>query len=223
MMLAEVPLLITSAILPASGHLARLSSPEDRLTFTAEGIENWLKIVPNLQIVICDGSGYDLRQFARRLWPAATIEVLWFNNDTPKVSALGKGYGEGEIIAYALERSSTLRRHGGFMKCTSKYWISNFWAVQKNYQPTQFHIRRRENHQGGVEPTEVDTRFFFVEKNFHQSHLETAYQEVARDEGRFIEHVFLNRLLEAGDIERFQFPVKPKVNGVSGTSGVRRG
>lgn len=220
-MKSSPPLLITSAITPASSEIVELTSVEDRLNYTAEGINNWLRMLPELQIVICDGSNYDLQEFVNTQWPHASIEVLTFSNNSMKVSELGKGYGEGEISAYALKNSKILRRSKVFMKCTSKLWVNNIVEILQNNVSTQFHIKRRKNSQGLFVLTWVDTRFYIVEKRFYRRHLSRLYKTVNRKSKYYIEHAFLDRLTTLKSLPKIQFPIKPVICGVSGTSGRR--
>lgn len=214
------PLLITSAVRPASAELVELSSIDDRLAYTAEAITQWLKIFPDLHIVICDGSNFDLREFVLTQWPNASIEILFFLNDEEKVSQRGKGYGEGEIIAYALKHSKTLKRADRFMKCTSKLWVNDVEDLLEDCGPTQFHIRGRKTQEGIWVNTWVDTRFYIVQKNFYRRHLLNTYKNVHREQKFFLEHAFLEKLVSLSSLPHILFPRKPEIRGVSGTSGL---
>jgi hypothetical protein len=214
------PLLVTSAINVASAHLAKLTSVTDRLMYTAYGIDNWLRIVPNLKIVICDGSGYDLSSFVSQRWPGSRIEVLSFHNDAERVAALGKGFGEGQIIDYALENSRFLAEHNVFMKCTSKLWVSNFEAILTSCNVTRFNIRAKPIGEESRLFTWVDTRFYSVTKEFFGAYLAEAYKTVNRMEKHYIEHAYLEALIGAGVVNDVLFPKKPIIKGVSGSFGV---
>lgn len=214
------PLLITSAITVASEKLARLSSVNDRLKYAAEGIENWLSMVPELKIVLCDGSGYDLTSLVKQRWPGGQIEVLGFLNDSKAVSFLGKGFGEGQIVEYALKNSATLSSHDSFMKCTSKLWVSNFDFIRETCDKTRFNIETKRQGNNQLIYSRVDTRFYCVTKDFYATHLSEAYKSVSRLDKYHIEHAYLRCLLRAGVLNDFMFPTTPIVRGVSGSLGV---
>jgi hypothetical protein len=118
-------LLITSCV-SVSAPYVKLRDTHERLTLSLLSIENWLAICPNIRIVICDGSGYDFTEICRTKFPEAKIECLFFINNKEKVAELGKGFGEGEIIDYALDHSKYIEESDFFVKCTSKLWVNNF-------------------------------------------------------------------------------------------------
>lgn len=214
------PLLITSAVTVASNNLTRLSLVPDRLRYTADGIDNWLRIVPDLRIVICDGSGYDLNSFVSQRWPGSQIEVLSFLNDTEKVAVFGKGFGEGQIIDYALKNSRFLLEQDVFMKCTSKLWVSNFESIMTSCNGTRFNIRTKPTGAESRRFSWVDTRFYSVTKEFFATNLADAYKSVNRLEKHYIEHAYLDALISAGVVNDVLFPKKPIIKGVSGSFGV---
>lgn len=216
-------LLITAAINPASSHLAALHDPARRLAATVEAIDEWLLRLPTVRIVICDGSGFDFTQIARERWTHANIETLTFVNDVESVAKLGKGFGEGQIIDFALRKSRLLRRQKYFMKCTAKLWVGNIQHVLRDWtgENSFVNLRQRPSGEDAVMTGQVNTRFFIVDKNFYDMHLRDAYLSVDRRRGHFIEHEFGDRLLRLDDDKSLAFVTKPRIHGVSGTTGKR--
>ena len=111
-----VPILLTSSVkvMDSSG---KLNNPNLRIHYTIESISEWIKIDPSVQIVICDGSGFDFSDTVKNKFPLAKIECIFFDNDAEKIKIHGKGYGEGEIIRYALQHSHMLLKSDVFIKC----------------------------------------------------------------------------------------------------------
>ncbi len=201
----------------------RVSDHERRLEYTLEGIGEWVARVPELRIVVCDGSNVDLTSTIREKWPTSTIEVLHFQNNEKKVARFGKGFGEGQIIMFALKKSQLLRQAPVFMKCTGKLWVENFHEVLANIRRTNgFMIRWRADEHGQRKPFWVDTRFFVVEKTFFRKHLASAYRDVDIRAGHYIEHVYAERLGKISAVRKLRFVVKPEIHGVSGSTGQRR-
>lgn len=214
-------LLLTSSVF-VSAPFVELSDPKKRAELTFESIRQWIRIAGDLNIVICDGSGYDFTKGVAEKFPQAKIECISFKNDAESVSAFGKGYGEGEIINYALEHSEFLRRSDYFVKCTSKLWVKNFPAIfnrWNNIFQCQFGLEKPKSIRN-AKPHIVDTRFYIIKKSYYIDLFSNAYKNVRDQEGYYLENCFrdeiLNRRLRASDI---LFPIPPLIEGVAGTSG----
>ena len=109
------PVLLTSCVI-VSDHSVSLKDPDSRVRLTTDSIEKWLAVSPDLRLVICDGSNFDFSKIVLKKFPNANIECLFFQNNKELVGIHGKGYGEGEIVNYALENSSYLNESDFFAK-----------------------------------------------------------------------------------------------------------
>ena len=203
-----------------SDHSVSLKDKDSRIGLTLESIGKWLAISPDLRLVICDGSNYDLSGIARERFPDANIECLFFQNDADMVRLYGKGYGEGEIVNYAIANSAYLRESDYFAKCTAKLWVDNFldcvagwngscllkgyFADVFSFKPTRFDY--------------IDTRFYLVSKTFYSKYLSTTYLNVGGERGLSLEHCFRDVIIENG-IHKILFSVPPVICGVGGGTG----
>ena len=176
-----------------------------------------------MRIVICDGSGFDFTEVVRERWPHANIETLTFVNDIESVAKLGKGFGEGQIIDFALRNSRLMRRQKHFMKCTAKLWVGNIRHVLRDWTGDNNFVNLRKDPSGdnAMRTGKVNTRFFIVGRKFFDMHLRDAYLAVDRRRGHFIEHEFGDRLVRLNSNSSFAFATKPRIHGVSGTTGRR--
>src|SRR5512137_146085 len=95
---SSTPTLLLTSCVHVSAPFVELSDPAKRVELTLKSIKQWLKIAGNLNVVICDGSGYDFTKDVAEWFPQARIECISFKNNTELVLAYGKGYGEGEIV-----------------------------------------------------------------------------------------------------------------------------
>jgi hypothetical protein len=214
-------LLLTSCVYP-SAPFVELADPTERIELTLESIRQWIKIARNLNIVICDGSGYDFTQSVAERFPGAKIECINFKNDAEAVLKFGKGYGEGEIVEYALENSEYLRRSDYFLKCTSKLWVKNLPEILKHWNgifQCQFGLEKPKTIKS-AKPSSVDTRFYIVKKRYYIDYFLHAYKNVNDHGGYYLEHTFrdviLDNRLRASSI---LFPIPPLIEGVAGTTG----
>lgn len=214
-------LLLTSSVI-VSAPFVKLSDPTKRVELTLESIKQWIRIAGDLNIVICDGSGYDFSNDVAERFPQAKIECISFKNDTEAVLAYGKGYGEGEIINYALTHSEYLRCSDYFVKCTSKLWVKNFPTIFNRWNSIfqcQFGLEKPKSIRN-AKPHIVDTRFYIIKKDFYIEHFGNAYKNVRDQDGYYLENCFkdviLNKKFLASSILFFTTPL---IMGVAGTSG----
>ncbi|MBQ0958349.1 hypothetical protein KAK06_05210 [Ideonella sp. 4Y11] len=216
---SPLPLLITTSVV-ANAPRTAVAATEERLALTLEGLERWLRLRPELAYVVCDGSGFDLREqvddLCRRVAPSASVEVLHFVNDQSQVQRRGKGFGEGEIVQFALAHGRTLQGATRFAKCTGKLWISNLAAVEawNRQQPASFDYR------GRLRPVLLDTRFYLCDLAFYRDRLATAHHQVDEPAGVNLEHCFA-RALATEPLFRYAMLPPPIIHGVSGSMGVR--
>src|SRR6267143_669388 len=111
------PVLLTSSVV-VMDHSVTLKDPGQRVNYTLDSIEKWLNVSADIRLVICDGSGYDFSEIVKKRFPERRIECLFFENNKQLVERHGKGFGEGEIIKYALRHSLFIKEADWFAKCT---------------------------------------------------------------------------------------------------------
>jgi hypothetical protein len=214
----NIPVLITSVAQPIAPFVA-MADPAKRIHSTIESLKHWALISPGLDIIICDGSGYDFQELISSipLLKTLNIEVLHFFNDLELVKNKGKGYGEGEIIAYALNHSEILNKHDTFSKCTAKYWVNNYqecvYGHQKNISIEKYYDSRYS-----LKFQACDTRFYIVAKDFYLTKLVNSHKAINDFESCFLENVFARDLI-LSEIVGTEFKIKPLIYGMSGTTG----
>lgn len=213
------PLLITSCIQP-SAPLTALSDPSERLKYTIKAIKIWLNQYHDIQLVICDGSGFNFAPILQGEFPKNNVECLFFENNKVAVSKYGKGYGEGEIVNYALEHSQILKSSNYFAKITSKLWVKNIDEYLQSWDgrflaSLQFQLSEDRN---SVTLETVDTRFYVAEKSFYLEYLADAHLNVRDLEAYYLEHSFKDHLLKGG-VARFGAASPIIIEGTSGSSG----
>jgi hypothetical protein len=213
-------LLITSCVVIADDDVV-LRDPKDRIKHTVEAIEHWIKIAPNLPIVICDGSNYDFSVILKDKFPHQDFECFYFQNSIEKVKVQGKGYGEGEIIEYALEHSELLKKSKFFIKCTGKLWVENFAECLEVFKGNFRASAYFKNAFSLLKETKfeyIDTRFFISSIDFYKMNLLRSYEQVGLTNKLSIEHVFKNILLKE-KLKGFLLTTHPVICGVGGGNG----
>jgi hypothetical protein len=166
---SEIPVLLTSSVIAHDTGVA-LSDTNERTRLAMESIAQWLKIDASLHLVLCDGSNFDFSDLVKTAFPAAHIECLHFENPQSLVKLHGRGYGEGEIVRYAVNHSRYIAQADCFAKCTSKLWVENYtqciqyWNGQllcKGVFKNVFSISRKTQFDY------IDTRFYVSKKSLY--------------------------------------------------------
>lgn len=213
------PILLTSSVIPHD-KTVKLIDPHARINYMIESIREWLKIAPCSKYVICDGSNFNFEEIIRKEFPNASIECLFFLNDQRLIEVRGKGYGEGEIIKYALEYSHTLKESDVFVKCTGKLWVANYFQCIKNFTG-DFLCQAYFKDVLSFKNTSlkyVDTRFYIFKKYFYKKYFLNAHDHLSIELGYGIEESFRDIVLK-NSFQKFLFDMTPRIYGVGGGSG----
>lgn len=216
----RIPILLTSSVVAYDTGVS-LRDTEERVRLALESVREWLKLDPTLPIVLCDGSNHDFSEAVREHFPDATIECLPFSNNQELVRQYGRGYGEGEIVRYALNNSSLIAEAGCFAKCTSKLWVANFrecaatWNNRLLLKGVFLHVF------SPFRPTEfsyIDTRFYIASCALYRQYFEYAHHHIRKNDGHGLEECFRDIFL-ANSLGRVLLAVPPVICGVGGGTG----
>ena len=213
------PILLTSSVI-AMDSTVLLKDKSSRIFHTLEALKKWGNIAPNSKFVLCDGSGYDFTKVINEELPNLHVECLNFLNDEKLVKVRGKGFGEGEIIQYALAHSQYLRESEWFAKCTAKLWVDNFQACLQEWNG-QFLCKAYFSDVFSFKKTSlkyIDTRFYLIEKSFYEINFSEIHKRLEIDSGEGIEEKFLE-VASSKKMKKFLFKNFPVVSGVGGGSG----
>jgi hypothetical protein len=217
-------LLITSSVY-SSAPFTVVNSSEVREKQLFISLREWLTNYLEVKLVVCDGSGFNFHAcnlLASLGDSISRVEFLTFKNDSDKVNELGKGYGEGEIIHYALKNSHFLQGEDYFYKVTGRLFIKNadcilnskkydlICALNFEYKSFIFPVRCES----------MDTRFYGIRKEYYSEHFINLYKDVNDKEGIFLEHVFLRKFKSLLYAENnIKFWNNFEFFGVSGSTG----
>ena len=217
MTLSSVPVLLTSSIVPQDLNV-RLKDPEVRLQHAIESISFWLSLRPTPPIVLCDGSGFNFKSIISSTFPDSDIECLSFENDVESVKKYGRGFGEGEIVRYAIANSQKIRDSKCFTKCTSKLWVDNYYDLCSQWNGT---LLLQGVFKNSINPFKkcvisyIDTRFYIISVDAYKSFFESAHLSIDKPSKFGLEDVFLERVL-LYDIQEALTTVVPTICGVGG-------
>lgn len=218
----KIPILLTSSVV-AYDTSVELTDTQLRTQLTIESIYEWLKIDANLRIVICDGSNYDFSPEIRNKFPNSFIECLHFENNQQLVYEYGRGFGEGEIVKYAINHSKFINEFDCFAKCSAKLWVANFvkcaedWNGQPRFKAAFIKIFSPFQ-KASLEY--IDTRFYIVSLSYYRIQLENAHRAIKLDIGYGLEQSFRD-VLFVRKLKHYLFNLPPIICGVGGGTGSR--
>ena len=216
----NIPVLLTSSVIAHDTRVA-LTNTEERLEFALESVAQWLKLYPQINLVLCDGSNFDFSRVVAQRFPMASIECVFFENDQNAVRQYGRGYGEGEIVRFAIAHSRLIRRAGAFAKCTSKLWVRNYDECLAEWNGI-FLCKAVFDHVFSPFKTTtlsyIDTRFYIASLPYYQQHFESAHQRINVDAGKGLEDCYLEAFC-SGHLSGVLLNTPPVIDGVGGGIG----
>lgn len=217
----SIPILLTSSVI-AYDTSVRLIDSEKRTTLALESIKEWLAIDPGMQIVLCDGSGFDFSSLITKVFPNSLIECIFFENDKNMVMKYGRGFGEGEIVKYALAHSELISKANCFAKCTSKLWVRNYHECLSEWNDNLLFKGVFINAFSPFKPVElkyIDTRFYIAKTTVYKKIFENVHLGIDRDIGYGLEECF-HEAIQKNKVKTCLFNTPPIICGVGGGTGV---
>lgn len=217
----EYCLLVTGCISPASDMKnLTIQNIEERYKQYIDALTFYITKTKVKNIVYCDNSNYGVNKEISRIARQydKNFEWLSFTGDSKSAAKYGKGYGEGEIIEYALLNSKIIKTCSVLVKVTGRLKVLNIDSIiQYSYGKNHFfYITNR------FDKKFIDTRFYIISKNDYINNFMKQYKNVCDGENNFLEHVFAKTIIE-GKIDYRHFILEPNISGFSGTNGKEYG
>ena len=213
----DIILLMTACINPINSYdTLVIKSIDERLQQYLEALHFYIEDTSIQNIVFCDNSNYMTTQKAKMQNIAKqkgkSFEWLTYEG-TAKTALYGKGYGEGEIIEWALKHSKILKSNDYFLKVTGRLIVSNIDDIIKHMDIRKnYFIGDMYNSYKGI-----DTRFFGCTNMFYKEVLLDAYKTCNDKKGKIIEKEFYSILYHNYKI--YGFKCYPSIIGCSAGSG----
>ncbi|WP_051525996.1 hypothetical protein [Butyrivibrio proteoclasticus] len=210
---SDVCILITGCMFPQKNiNKLSLIDSEERKRQYLNSIEYYLLKTKYKKIVYCDNSSakpFDNLYFlATQL--SKEFEWISFQGNEEMVLSKGKGYGEGEIIDYALNHSKILARCDCFIKVTGRLVIDNIdWFLYLNKKYTYFDVHKQL----------IDTRCYLTNIRIFKERFMHVYERVDDNNKYYLEHVFFESYMKNNNLLRI-IPFYLNIEGQSGSMGI---
>ena len=216
MNLPENIVVLTATIDPSVGNVhVVLSDKLERLNQYLENIKNLILKSDFNRIVFCENSHYQhdyssLATLAQN--HGKELEILSFMGSNDIIKVKGKGYGEGEILNYAINNSAYLKSNSTtFYKLTGRIYVDNVNKILADSHHDNIFIR------WDIKKKEVDTRFFKAQVGFYKENLYRLLDSCDERTGISIEEVYFNVL--KGNSGIYSFTSYPVIRGMCASLG----
>lgn len=206
------PLLVHTAVFPKAPFM-QMQNHERRVLETIRALREWFRLIPNLRLVIIDGSGFDWSSQMTKCFPDKEVECLSHVNNRDMVERFGGGYGESETLNYAISNSLTLKKHPIFMKCTGKYWVENIRDISKNDLMGTFKCKAIFKIMDW-KLLYINTVFYVANVEQYTQNFTETYKYINDHNGNDIEHVMAQLILK-NKMKAYQLGFIPKIRGWS--------
>lgn len=213
-------LLITGSIDISNKNIpfTQLKDSNERLKQYLDSIDYAIKNYHTIQkIVFAENTNfkYDytkLKELAKKY--GKELETISFEGNIKETSIHGKGYGEIEIINYALKHSELINTSDIFIKLTGRIKVSNFdFVILSSYENNSFYYVSRAN------PPYIETIIYKIEKNLFINHFSEIGTEVSDKDGFYLEHAFLKKIESLKEHYNFgSFRIYRFLRGISGST-----
>lgn len=215
-------LILTATVHPADGVFGlTVSDAAERCRQYKEALQYYIENIPGINIVFCDNSDMDISQFddmvKLSLENNCRLEILSFKGDVQETLKKGKGYGESEIITYALRHSKLVKEDKDkfFVKVTGRLILTNLAKMMPRFNNFIIYINTSID---GYNRTIADTRAFAMNTDYYSMLFETAGRHVDDQNGLFLEKIYYDTIRKYTMPTR-NMPYYPRIIGVSGSSG----
>lgn len=212
--LDKVCLIITGTIFPAKDiYMLAVKDPYERREQYRKCIRFFIEQSKVRNIVFCENSGASIDEELLELSRVYGKKFEWlsFSGDSMQVAEKGKGFGEGEIMNYALSHSAILKKCNYIIKVTGRLIVYNInfllriAKINENY----FKIEAEKN---------IDTRFYMIDKQVYINNLQYAFLRVDDRNDYYLENSFYDSVYKK--IKYCEFPIALDIGGISGSTGI---
>ena len=214
--MSKLCLLLTACVNPDGMIFTELQNPEIRKRQYIKALQFYLKET-DFPIVFVENSGTDFSLLFKNYIDSGRLEFLCFNGNNYDRSR-GKGYGEANIIEYALQNSSIIAECNYVAKITGRLIIHNI----QDLIPVFFIPCKRLlfcDLSRGNEPF-IRSMIFCADKAVLHDLCIAVKFSVNDSKGIYFEHI-LYKIFVTKNVKSFPFAKIPIIEGDSASRGYR--
>lgn len=205
-------LLLTACINPGDMTQTILKDNNERLGQYKNALDFYLRVT-NHPIVFVENSGTDISETYYSSIESGRLEILVFNGNQEKKK--GKGYGEANIIEYALYNSSFIKEDSYIIKITGRLIVENINEIINHRFPFQKDDSIVCSFNSDFKF--ADSRIFCAPTSFLKAFVKHK-KEIDDNQNIYFEHILSQRVL-IDNASIYPFWIEPSILGVSGSTG----
>lgn len=206
-------ILLTACINPDGMAFTKLTDPDERKKQYINAI-NYYVSNTTLPIVFVENSNTDISLLFDATIRSGRLEMFTFKGNKDKVR--GKGYGEAEIIDYALNHSKIIDEASILIKITGRLVIYNVMKLVTSRN--SFCLNRSVQCTVNSEFSFADSRILIAPVAFIKQIL-VERLKINDSKHVFFEHILLKIIKEEHSFYYFPFILEPQITGMSGSTG----
>ena len=208
-------ILLTGCINPKGMAFTTLSNQEERKAQYIKAIQYYLTKT-SFKIVFSENSGTDISNLFQDDIESGRMEYLSFGGNQNKKR--GKGYGECEIIAYALDNSKLINssKDQRIAKITGRLIIKNINGILKWHN--LLFSKQTVFCSINSDLSFPDSRLIVAPVSFYRVFLNSK-EQINDSSGYYFEHALCDTLKKENDYSYSPFLFMPCIEGVSGSTG----
>jgi hypothetical protein len=202
-------ILLTACVDPNGMKYTKLQNSEQRKKQYIEALD-WYINNTNFNIIFAENSNCDFSDMYKKYIEENRLEYLTYSgNDYDK--SLGKGFGEANIIKYAINNSKLIRDDDYIIKITGRIKVLN---INKLIDVKDKAIQYKNNGNKFAEGTIVSFPVKFIKKYFNKN-----INLINDSKSFYFEHALYKSINEQKEFIKREFKINPKIDGFRGTTG----
>ena len=210
-----IVILLTACINPDGMPFTALTNQQERERQYLDAIRYYLSTT-KLNIIFVENSGTDISHLFKAYIETGRLECLTFPGNQNK--SRGKGYGECEIIEYALINSRLLQsdRNNRIVKITGRLIVKNLKTIIRIHDLLL--SRKTVLFAINSDMSFPDSRCIIAPIGFYKKFLKM--KEIINDStGYYFEHALLETIKTEKEYSYSPFFIQPDIVGISGSTG----
>lgn len=215
MLIKKYAILMTACINPSDMIYTTITDVDIRKLQYIEALTFYLKVT-YFPVIFVENTGSDVSAFFEEYIKAGRLEYLTFQGNSFDKNK-GKGYGEAEILEYAVCHSTFLQNIDFIVKVTGRLKVINIVSLIRFHQ----WVLPRCCIQCVVDMDTffADSRIFISTLSFIKDNFLVKRELINDTEGAYFEHILFESIFQQNDCVFYPFFLRPIVHGISGTSG----
>ena len=168
----------------------------------------------DFKICMIENTNYDISSLFFYYIKNKRLEYITFSGNNYDKS-LGKGYGEAEIIKFALQNSRILNQSTYVIKITGRLIVNNINSIGNNIMYRLIPNILRFDFMNKIS---IQSMCFVCPTMWLNNNIDSFLSDINDSKGVYFEHALFNSIIKSKGYILLPFYTPPQICGISGTS-----